>query len=954
MGRVARSLRQAGGLAAIVDLAQIDARGESSEADRWAYSIVHRIAHELRLRVDLSTWWQEKNALAREGRLADFFWEIVLTNTTAPVTVFIDDIEQTIGLPFAQELFAAIADCEARRSIEPDFRRLTFALFGAASLRDLLPSFGRSPPSDAESIELRDFTAEESYRLALGLGGEREQAQALMDRVCVWTNGHPYLTQKVARGVARKGGKLEDVERAVREQLLVPRALLEDPPLAHARSVLTAKTPAARQALRLLRRVAKGGKVPAPRDPAVLDALQLSGVAGLDAGGLLRYRNRIFKEALGARWLKTAAPVRWGAWAATALLVVAAALGAGYWYTQYLPLPYIRTLSSTDADPSASTRPIGGCTACRGLRSARKPCSPKRWSAAAAPRARSTQPRRPIAAALAAEPRRTRRRLARGFLAPQGGARHADRATRRRFALCVARRERRSARERLGARVARRADRRRLFGAREHHEARRRAARTGPSIGRAGCSSQSTRIALQRTPLVTRRRPAERRRPLALTALQYAPVTRELRVDGEGSAGAFELEVAVRHAASGELQLSLSAPSGAQATLVLPRGAADRVEEFVWSGAEGAALASLADEDRSGVWRLALVDRRTGNSGHLEGWGLRFGEESWDDELETAVAIPDPARTEAVTVEPSSRLRRRATDREKRGRRRGALEPGGGNAAGRLHLACAAGARRVNATGTRLLAVAGSSVTIWSVGDGMLVARLATQTEFVLPPVLSADGGYFAIAERVDDAPPLYSLLSTVDGALLASVEGAGDAQSWWLGPSARYVALLGPPNDVRVLDPRRGTELARLKHARDVARLLAAPDGSTLLTIDAAGDIFVWNAAGGSAQRGRLLGTTRDASSASLSADGRRIAYTDAAGDVVVRHVTTGAQLHALLTASGGQSRARISIATARCSSPPKTGGFGSGRSMTATSCRSAPVQAWTSRSRRSTATPT
>src|SRR5205814_1945109 len=77
-----------------------------------------------------------------------------------------------------------------------------------------------SPFAAADVIELDDFSAAESYTLASGFGGEPEIAQALMDRVTVWTGGHPYLTQKVARSVIRKGGKLEDVERVVHEQLL--------------------------------------------------------------------------------------------------------------------------------------------------------------------------------------------------------------------------------------------------------------------------------------------------------------------------------------------------------------------------------------------------------------------------------------------------------------------------------------------------------------------------------------------------------------------------------------------------------------------------------------------------------------------------------------------------------------------------------------------------------------
>src|SRR5882672_2008908 len=46
LGRVARALRDAGELAAVVDLAQVAARGDDADQDRWAYGIAHRVAHE--------------------------------------------------------------------------------------------------------------------------------------------------------------------------------------------------------------------------------------------------------------------------------------------------------------------------------------------------------------------------------------------------------------------------------------------------------------------------------------------------------------------------------------------------------------------------------------------------------------------------------------------------------------------------------------------------------------------------------------------------------------------------------------------------------------------------------------------------------------------------------------------------------------------------------------------
>jgi len=349
MNRVIRVLRDRNELAAGVDLAQIDARGESVDADRWYYSIAHRIVHELRLKVDLAAWWQEKTALTGELRLTEFFWEIVLTNTTAPVTVFFDEIERAQDLPFSQELFATIRHCYTERARESDYARLNFVVLGVTSAERLCPQMGASPFPDGLSIDLLDFDAAQAYQLAIGFGGEQAQTQALMDRICVWTNGHPYLTQKVARAVARKGGKLEDVERVVREQLLAGGAAHEEALLNHVRAVLTERSPRARQALALLLKVAKGAKVRAQPDSAALEVLRLAGVVSVGREQHLQYRNRIFKEAFGSRWLKAARPAGWRIAAAVGMLAVVAA-SVAFWYVEYLPRPYMQVLSAGSED----------------------------------------------------------------------------------------------------------------------------------------------------------------------------------------------------------------------------------------------------------------------------------------------------------------------------------------------------------------------------------------------------------------------------------------------------------------------------------------------------------------------------------------------------------------------------------------------------------------------------
>jgi WD40 repeat protein/subtilisin-like proprotein convertase family protein len=909
LGRAARALRQSGELVAIVDLASLEARGDDGDVDRWSYAVAHRVAHELKLRVDLSGWWRERTAVSRDTRLADFFWDVVLTNTTSGIVILFDEIERAVELPFGRELLAAIDACYARRAREPDYSRLTFAFAGVAS-REQLASRAAPGHAPAVAIEATDFTPEEASTLAVGFGGERPQTLALMERVCVWTNGHPHLTQRVARGVERKGGKLEDVEHVVQGELLAPRALHEEP-LAWVREALTARRPAARRALGTLRRVARGAKVAPPADSAVRDVLLLSGVAVV-TNGVLGYRNRIVREAFGARWIKSVAPLGWRTVAVAAAVVALVAL-AGFAYWHYLPLYYERVL----VDPNANTAALDA--AHDGLH--RLPGFAARADdlLADALRRRSTDATN-VGALVTTDT---------ALRALPGQAQVADRLLAdfwlRKTAAAAAAEQRDSALL-LALRAA-------LAGGGGAEEAR---AWVGALVGddyaelsrtfeladapeRWGVDWQAGLLlavepaqGILRTPLAASVKTVAEA-PIQLSALAYTPLERALRVEEEGAAGELELSVAVAHPASAELTLALTAPSGTTATVPVPQSQGGKGENFVFAAQPGTPLAALADEERHGTWKLALIDRREGNVGSLAGWGLRFGEQSVRDDPEQPVAIPDPARTTAVTFDVSDDDRFAIV-------RPAAPGPaptlalwdlGAGRPRADFDLPRPAEHALVNAAQTRVLAWVGDQVSLWNAATGARVARLATQTEFVLPPVFSADGGYLAIAERVDEAPPLLSLLRAEDGALLASVAGASRADRWWLAPGGRYFALLEPNNVVQVIDARRGTELASLPHERAVAAVLPLPDGVTLLTIDEAGEIRAWtfDPKAPAAARARPLGTTASTSGVSLSADGSRLAYPMRGGEFVVRAVASGARVASVrMNDASGSPRARLS----------------------------------------------
>ena len=344
MAHTIRRLRQEGQLAAVIDLTQIGARGESADAGRWYYGIAYRIVRELRLKVDLQSWWQEKSSLLGDQRLVEFFWEIVLTNTTAPVTIFFDEAERAAGLSFGDELFSAIRSCYQLRISEPDYARLNFVVLGVATPKQLSKDPSASPFIDGQAIELPDFALTQCYELGKGFGLDPTVSRALIERIYQWTSGHPYLTQKIARGVARKGGKLADVERVVQEQFFAAAAIQEEPLLSQIRVMFAEPTPQTRLALNGLIRIAKQGERYKEPGPAARELLALAGIVSTDSMGRLRFRNEIFARVFNERWASSELPVNWQRSVLVAASIAAVAV-LSFWYTQILPRPYINTLS---------------------------------------------------------------------------------------------------------------------------------------------------------------------------------------------------------------------------------------------------------------------------------------------------------------------------------------------------------------------------------------------------------------------------------------------------------------------------------------------------------------------------------------------------------------------------------------------------------------------------------
>ena len=883
MARAVRELRAEGQLVAVVDLTQIGMDGQSAggaEAGRWSYSIAYRVLRELRLKVDLQSWWQGKGALPGEQRLAEFFWEVVLPNTTEPVTVFLDEIERAIGLPFAKELFGGIRSCYTGRTTEPDLARLNFVVLGVAAPGQLCPDATISPFVEGRRIELPDFSLEETYGLAPGFGEDARHGHGALREIFSWASGQPYLTQKIARGLARRGGMPSKLEGVLKNQFLGPGARRNEALLSHIRAFLTGRERARQQALALLARVVKGEMLLYNPGSLVQQVLFLSGVVRVRADGQLAFRNKLFERIFGKEWVTSEMPFNWRRWSVAATLV-AALIGGSIWYVRYVPRPHIDTLTSTAADLDTELQAhdrLGRLPGFAGV-------ADRLLASVLERRSRGAETFEDIAGLDA------RLRGLEGY----GGL--ADRLMDEywiRRAEGEIRRERRDEALLLSAGAAAGGNEyaRRLSAelVGDDYRSLVRSFRLAEAPARWEVDWQSGELALVDLDHQVRRLRLNSFGKLdfenRLTSLQHLPVSREITVNEPGSAGAFQLRLTLDHPAPEELLATLQAPSGAQASFAPGAGSSGT---FTITAGGRSPLAILADENRRGVWRLTLVDRGVDSAGQLIRWGLYFAEEvrGWEDQPQ-GLAISDPLRTDQVDVSLSvdGRL---AIARPSRQGVVGAVslwDLRTNSLVGDVQLDAEPEYVALTGDTSRILAVAGDRLELWDARTGALVSRVGTQTGFMLPPALTDSGGHVVIAERLDEQDSLYSLFRTEDGELLSSVAGPAGVTGWMLGPDARHLVLVGPSRLVRVMDPRSGQVLRELPHGRDPVRLVAAATGDRLLTIDDIGNMFVWRLDGAASEPAQAvrLGQTGAPESVSIAADASRVAYQALAGQVVVR----------------------------------------------------------------------
>ena len=106
-------------------------------------------------------------------------------------------------LDFRDDFFAAIRAIYNARASEAAYKRLTFALLGVATPTDLISDRQRTPFNIGRRIVLQEFSYDEADALKAGLEAcHPGQGDAHSAPDLHWTNGYPYLTQKLCLAAA--------------------------------------------------------------------------------------------------------------------------------------------------------------------------------------------------------------------------------------------------------------------------------------------------------------------------------------------------------------------------------------------------------------------------------------------------------------------------------------------------------------------------------------------------------------------------------------------------------------------------------------------------------------------------------------------------------------------------------------------------------------------------------
>lgn len=819
---------------AILDLAQIGLREGSNDPGRWYYNVAYRLLRQLRIRYDLQSWWHDRSMLSNRQRLLEFYSEIVLEHVQERVVVFIDEIQCIESMPFADQLLASIRAAHNTRTTDPDFSRLSFVLLGECDPVSLIAEPELSPFNVTQQVLLEDFTREQLDLFATELNLDGEAAAVALDRIYYWTRGQPYLCQKIARAVAR-GDSVHDVAEFVDGiaigQLAGRAALHNEPHMSHIHRAIVGDEKRKEALLNLYGKIRKGIEVAADLGSPLQRRLMAVGLVVIDHDGNLRVRNRLYAAVFTARWANENLPTRLRV-PAMVVGVIALFVLVPFWYTQWLPGPYLDLLTSPTIELSTARSayenlrsfPGHADTADDFLRSfveqraalASTPQDIEEIALLAAElpdvgqlpdRLRAQYWDREAVAAMLEERRDA------ALLATLQSLIQPTQRRRQRLAGLVA-----DDYPMLLATLPSLADGRTVFDP----TAMIVTSAEGAQISQ---WSYATQLLQQRD-------------SWSVTALEVVPLVRRVIVDREGSVNRVGLTLNLSHARVADLRIKIIAPSG---RTVEVHTDLERVSSNDDIRIPAAQLQDFIGESLNGTWSISVRDESLGVAGQLVGWNLKLNSQGAVEDFQRGLNIPDPTERETDNVWFD------------RGGRYAVARATQSDSARIWDLAFGEPIRAIpvnenesliglDAGARRLVTATQDSINLWDTASGDRVAILPVGAASS-SAVLSDDGLHVFVAIRGDIETRL-ELWSLESGKLVSELAVAGVPALVEIDPTGSRVAVADYDRAVRVWDFVSGAQLAQIDLPIQASTIHLSAGGDALGVVHGQAGVSLWSVA--------------------------------------------------------------------------------------------------------------
>ncbi|MCU0567546.1 MAG: AAA-like domain-containing protein [Oculatellaceae cyanobacterium Prado106] len=268
-------------------------------------------------------WMQNPEQAPQLQRLISFVEDIILSAdvSTDRLFIFFDEIDSLLNLNFpVDDFFRFMQLCQERRSQDPRYSSLTFAVFGVATAADFATDATLTLFEQGQWIALEGFQFSEAQTLLQGLQERVNQPEILLQAILGWTNGQPFLTQQLCQTVVEVTTNrdqdstafylpLTDGTEAAWVEQLVRQTLIQNwdaqDVSQHLRALsdrILNQSNLVRPLLATYQRVWQNEPVQADGSPEQ-KALILSGLL-LERDRHLQISNRLYREAFDLNWIE--------------------------------------------------------------------------------------------------------------------------------------------------------------------------------------------------------------------------------------------------------------------------------------------------------------------------------------------------------------------------------------------------------------------------------------------------------------------------------------------------------------------------------------------------------------------------------------------------------------------------------------------------------------------------